>query len=215
MAFAHPHRCQSLPVFRHGGRVMAAVANALVIGGGIGGLTAAIALRQQGISVDLVEIAPSLSVYGVGIIQPNNTMRAFDKLGLARHCVDAGAAFPGWRIYSSAGDLLMEAPGPTSAAPSFPAVNGITRPLLHQILTSAAYDGSVEIRLGESVAAFQQDEHGVTVSFASGMTGEYDIVIACDGIQSDMRQRLFPDVPEIGRAVQQECRDRSRMPSSA
>ena len=62
---------------------MAAVRNVLVIGGGIGGLTAGVALRQAGIQVDLIEINPSFSVYGVGIIQPNNTLRALAVSGLA------------------------------------------------------------------------------------------------------------------------------------
>ena len=72
---------------------MPAISNALVIGAGIGGLTAAIALRQQGIDVDVVEISPSMSVYGVGIIQPNNTLRALDQIDLAKSCVDAGGPF--------------------------------------------------------------------------------------------------------------------------
>lgn len=173
---------------------MTAVSKVLVIGAGIGGLTAAVALRRQSIEVDVVEIAPSLAVYGVGIIQPNNTMRAFNKIGLASACVEAGAAFPGWQIFSEQGDLLMQAPSPTLAAPEYPAVNGITRPRLHEILSGAAYDMGANIRLGESLADFVQRDDGVDVTFASGGSGEYDLVVACDGILSDMRQRLFPDV---------------------
>src|SRR4051794_7992082 len=52
---------------RMGEGMMAAVRNVLVVGGGIGGLTAGVALRQAGIAVDLIEINPSFSVYGVGI----------------------------------------------------------------------------------------------------------------------------------------------------
>ena len=47
---------------------MTAIRKALVVGGGIGGLTAATALRRQGIEVDLVEIKPVMTVYGVGKI---------------------------------------------------------------------------------------------------------------------------------------------------
>ena len=103
---------------------MAAISNALVIGGGIGGLTAAIALRQQGIAVDLIEIKPDLGVYGVGIIQPNNTLRALDRIGLARKCVEFGASFPGWRIHDPAGNFLFAAPATDSAAPGMPPING-------------------------------------------------------------------------------------------
>src|SRR5580693_5657002 len=95
---------------------MAAISNALVIGGGVGGLTSAIALRRQRIAVDLIEIKPNLGVYGVGIIQPNNTLRALDKIGLASKCVLLGAAFPGWRIHDAAGNFLLPAPPPVPAA---------------------------------------------------------------------------------------------------
>ena len=118
---------------------MSAIRNALVIGGGIGGLTAGVALRQAGIAVDLVEVQPEFSVYGVGIIQPNNTLRALDRIGLARRCVELGAAFPGWRIHDANGNFLMDAPNETRAAPGFPPNNGITRPDLQVVLSEAAY----------------------------------------------------------------------------
>jgi 2-polyprenyl-6-methoxyphenol hydroxylase-like FAD-dependent oxidoreductase len=54
----------------------------LVLGAGIGGLGASIALRQQGFDVDLVEIKPELAVYGVGINQPGNSLRALRALGV-------------------------------------------------------------------------------------------------------------------------------------
>lgn len=54
----------------------------LIVGGGIGGLCAAIALRRKGIAVDLVEIKTEWTVYGVGIIQQSNVVREMAKLGL-------------------------------------------------------------------------------------------------------------------------------------
>ena len=54
----------------------------LVIGGGIGGLTTAIALRQRDVSVDVIERDPDWSVYGVGIIQQSNVIRAVAQLGI-------------------------------------------------------------------------------------------------------------------------------------
>ena len=63
----------------------------LVIGGGIGGLSTTLALRRQEVDVDVVERDPEWGVYGVGIIQPGNALRALDSLGLAEACVEAGA----------------------------------------------------------------------------------------------------------------------------
>lgn len=175
---------------------MASVSRVLVIGGGIGGLTAGIALRQQGVAVDLVEIAPSLAVYGVGIIQPNNTLRALDRIGLAQPCVDIGAPFPGWEILDREGNALMKAPSPDAAAPQFPPVNGITRPQLHTILTDAAAAHEVNIMLGRSVSALDSDDAGVDVTFADGRSGRYDLVVASDGIASATRRMVFGDAFE-------------------
>ena len=61
----------------------------LVIGGGIGGLSAAIALRQRGFEVTVLERSADLhsSIHGVGIIQPGNALRALDAIGCADACV--------------------------------------------------------------------------------------------------------------------------------
>src|ERR1700677_5241759 len=87
---------------------MPAVRKALVIGGGIGGLAAAVAMRRGGIAVDLVELKPDWAVYGVGIIQPNNTLRALQRIGLGDACVGNGAPYSVWRIYDEAENLLNE-----------------------------------------------------------------------------------------------------------
>ena len=62
---------------------MPAVQKVLVVGGGIGGLSAAIAMRERGIDVDVVEINPRWVVYGVGIIQPGYSIRALGAIVLA------------------------------------------------------------------------------------------------------------------------------------
>lgn len=172
---------------------MAAIERALIVGGGIGGLTAGVALRQAGIAVDLVEINPTFSVYGVGIIQPNNTLRALDRIGLARRCVDLGAPFPGWRIHDAAGNFIMDAPNETRAAPDFPPNNGITRPDLQRVLSEAAYAHGVSIRLGTKVETIGDRGDRVDVTLSDGSAASYDLVIGCDGLYSDMRKRIFGD----------------------
>jgi 2-polyprenyl-6-methoxyphenol hydroxylase-like FAD-dependent oxidoreductase len=165
----------------------------LVIGGGIGGLTAGVALRRAGIAVDLIEIQPELSVYGVGIIQPNNTLRALDRIGLARDCVALGGPFPGWKIFDATGRLLLDAPGVNTAAPDFPPVNGITRPLLHKVLTEAARAAGVAIRTGVCVSSLADDGATVAVRFSNGREARYDLVVGSDGVHSSTRSMLFGD----------------------
>lgn len=174
---------------------MTDIATALVIGGGIGGLTAAIALRQQGIAVDLIEIQRDWTVYGVGIIQPNNTLRALAKIGLADACLALGGPFPGWRIHDADGNVLFDAAGSSDAAPEYPPNNGITRPILHRLLCDRAAGDGVDVRLGTSVKAFEQDDAGVDVEFSDGKRRRYDLVVASDGLYSKMRTTLFPDAP--------------------
>lgn len=170
---------------------MTAVNKVLVVGGGIGGLTAGVALRQAGIDVDLIEVNPQFSVYGVGIIQPNNTLRALDKIGLARRCVELGAAFPGWRVHDAQGNVLVDAPNETIAAPDYPPNNGITRPDFQKVLSEAAYEHGVGVRLGTKIDTFDDRGDHVDVTFTDGTSGRYDLVVGCDGLYSDMRQRLF------------------------
>ena len=61
-------------------RLPAAVSKVLIVGGGIGGLSSAIALTTRGIDVELVEQNPKWDVYGVGIIQPGNAIRALERI---------------------------------------------------------------------------------------------------------------------------------------
>ena len=175
---------------------MAGISRVLVSGGGVGGLTTATALRRHGVEVDLVEANPDHSVYGVGIIQPNNTLRALDQIGLADACLAQGGAFPGWRIFTASGELLVEQALTSDAAPHLPPVNGITRPRLQKILLDAARAGGAHIRAGVSIADLEQDGQAVDVVFNDGGRYRYDVVIASDGLYSDMRRRLFPEGPQ-------------------
>ena len=162
----------------------------LVIGGGIGGLSAAIGCRQRGIDVDLVEIKDKWTVYGVGIFQSNNALRALDRIGLAAKCVERGGPFPGWKIFDGDGKFLIDSAASNAAAPRYPAVNGIARPLLHQILTEAAVQEGTSVRLATTVQASHDDDKCCHVTFSDGTRGEYDFVIAADGIYSQTRERL-------------------------
>src|SRR5690606_29331314 len=76
-------------VSNNGVRVMD-VERILVVGGGIAGLSTTVALRRAGFSVDVVERNPAWDVYGVGILQPSNALRAFHALGLAERCCEEG-----------------------------------------------------------------------------------------------------------------------------
>jgi len=73
---------------------MSAVKKVLVVGGGIGGQSAAIAFAKAGVEVEIVEILEEYNVYGVGIIQQNNALRALDKIGIADEAMRRGSPYP-------------------------------------------------------------------------------------------------------------------------
>ena len=69
---------------------MSAVKKVLVVGGGIGGQSVAIALAQNGVEVEIAERLDVYNVYGVGIIQQMNALRALDAIGLADETMKQG-----------------------------------------------------------------------------------------------------------------------------
>jgi 2-polyprenyl-6-methoxyphenol hydroxylase-like FAD-dependent oxidoreductase len=167
-------------------------AKVLIVGGGIGGLCTAIALRRRDVVVDLVEVNPEWDVYGVGIIQPGNALRALGELGLAAACLEAGYGFPGHQFHDKDGNALgppTDFPLPPGAPG--PAMNGITRPVLHRILQDAALEAGTDVRTGLTVSSLVEGSSRVDVQFSDGTSGAYDLVIGADGINSLVRSLVF------------------------
>ncbi|MBX5857250.1 FAD-dependent monooxygenase [Pseudomonas aeruginosa] len=180
------------------------VTRVLIVGGGIGGLTAAIALQRQGIVAEVVERNPAWSVYGVGIIQPSNVLRAFRALGMGDACLTQGKGFQGWRFCNAQGEVLAQMSGANVAGAGYPAVNGITRPALHKILVDATLAQGTRVRLGETLSKWEERTDGIRVFFSDGSQDQYDLVIGADGAYSQIRCQLFGDehVPRYtGQAV--------------
>jgi 2-polyprenyl-6-methoxyphenol hydroxylase-like FAD-dependent oxidoreductase len=170
---------------------MAVAERALVVGGGIGGLSASIALAHQGVEVDLVELNPRWSVEGVGIIQPANALRAFDAIGLADAVLDAGFAIAGRRFHDADGSIRGDVDLHTPAGSRFPPINGIARPALHRILQDAAARDGVHVEVGQSCASIAAHAGSVDVMLADGAQRTYDLVVGADGIGSRTRAQVF------------------------
>jgi len=166
----------------------------LIIGGGIGGLTSAIALGRQGHQIEVIERDPDWAVYGVGIIQQGNVIRAMKELGLIDDYLDAGFAFDQVDVFIPSGAHVASLPMP-KLVPGYPAGVGIGRRALHKVLGDRAIEAGARVRLGVTATAFDDDGEGVTVAFSDGGSGRYDFVIGADGIYSQTRQMIFPDAP--------------------
>ncbi len=172
---------------------MNAVNKVLVVGGGIGGLCTAIALRRKGIAVDLVELKSEWTVYGVGIIQQSNVVREMAQLGVLDGYLDAAFAFEDVTINTTDGQQLVRIPGQRLAGPEYPANVGISRLALHQVLSETAIELGASVRLGLSVETLTEAGEGVDVLFTDGSRGRYDLVVGADGLFSKVRSLLFGD----------------------
>lgn len=163
----------------------------LVIGGGIGGLTAAIALRQRGFAVTVIEKDPTWSVYGVGIIQQGNVLRAVDALGILDRYVDAGVGFDAVEVYAPDGTKVARVPS-RRLLERYPANLGVSRRAMQRVLGDAAKEAGADIRLGVTADAMTDDGDKVMVSFSDGLAGSFDLVIGADGVHSQTRAMIFP-----------------------
>ena len=170
---------------------MKPIRRVLIVGGGIGGLSLAVALGRRGIQAEIVEIKSEHKVYGVGIIQPGNALRALNGLGLMERCLAEGLQIDYYEMNDSDGRFIARMKLLRIASPDIPAVNGLPRMALHRILTEAATAVGARIRLGLSVQALEQAGDEVDVTLTDGSREKYDLVVGADGIRSRIRTLLF------------------------
>lgn len=166
--------------------------NVLVIGGGIGGLTAAIALRAKGIVVDVIERNPAWSVYGVGIIQQGNVVRAMAELDLINDYLGAGFGFDQVEIAIPTGQVVATIPTPRLVE-GLPGNVGIGRRALQAVLAARTKQSGATVRLGVTVQCLDDDGEGVSVALSDGSVGRYDLVVGADGLYSQTREAHFPE----------------------
>ncbi|RDD90703.1 FAD-dependent monooxygenase [Streptomyces parvulus] len=167
---------------------------AVLIGGGIGGLTAAAALHRAGLSVTVLERAGSLRPLGAAISLSPNALRALDVIGLGDEIRDLAA----WH-----GDGGLRTPGgrwlSRSSAQAAEARFGGPLVLLHRATLIASLSERLSadtVRTGADavLADAGDDDRPARVRTADG-EWEADLVVAADGIHSAVRRTLFPDHP--------------------
>ncbi|NLR97366.1 NAD(P)-binding protein [Rhizobium sp. P38BS-XIX] len=167
------------------------IRKALIIGGGIGGLCAAIALRQKGVETHLIEKQETPKGQGIGIIHQTNAVLAEAALGVADEVLRQGWGFAGGRVHNQAGQLLYEIPAPAGLPEGLPADMGITRSRLTAILLSRTKTLGTKITTGTTAQVIDNTSDSATVRFSNGDSDSYDLVVGADGIYSDLRQRLW------------------------
>ena len=175
---------------------MGHIKKVLVVGGGIAGLTLAVALRRRGIGADVVELQPKWNVLGVGISLTGPTLRALQSIGLIDQCVGAAFGFDRIVFADAAGRQFSALNMPRLCGPDYPATVAIARSALHDVLIQATEQLGAPVTLGATVSSLDQDAHAVEVVFSDGRRGTYDFVVGCDGFHSTVRKLAFRDVPD-------------------
>ena len=164
----------------------------LIVGGGIGGMSAALALAQRGASVTLIDADPSWRVYGAGITITGLSLRAFDDLGVLDDIRERGYVHTGMRPFRYTGEPIGEPRLAPAGSPPVMHSGGIMRPILHDILSKRVRAAGIEVRLGVTVDRFEQDDAGIDVALSDGTSDRYDLMVGADGIASKTREMIFP-----------------------
>lgn len=164
-----------------------------IIGAGIGGLSAAIALQQLGQKVRVYERASELKEMGAGIVLSANAIKALEKLGVADQVRQAGSPVKKAEIRTPGGKLLVNIPVHKQAERYGTYSYLAYRPDLQRILYEKLDSDTVE--LGKKFSRLEQDREYITSMFEDGEMVKSKILIGADGVHSRVRQNIIEDSP--------------------
>lgn len=161
---------------------------AIVVGGGTGGLSAAIALRGLGHEVVVLERTPRIDPVGAGIMLFANAMRALERLGVAEGIARRGAAATVSAVLTADGQELARVPADLLAG-----TVTVHRADLQAVLADAAG----EVRLGVAVTVVEPDEGGAIVRTENAGEERGDLVVGADGLASIVRHAVADASPRF------------------
>jgi salicylate hydroxylase len=172
----------------------------IVVGGGIGGLAAAVALSQQGCHVTVLEQAAELGEIGAGVQLAPNAFAALDALGVGENARKR-AVFTEQLIMMDAVDGSEVGSFPVGQAFRDRFKNPyavIHRADIHAtILEGAQGSDLIQVETSTKVSSVTQDDAGVTAVDQNGSVFKADALIAADGVRSVIREKMFNDPPRI------------------
>lgn len=162
----------------------------IIIGGGIGGLCAAIALQKAGIEAVVYEAAPELKPLGAGVGLAANAMQGLERLGVSEAVVARGKQLTALVMFDEDGGVISNLDTRPLSRKYGISNFVIHRADLHEVLQHHLQPGS--LLLGKRCASINQQAEQVQVTFADGTQATADLLIAADGINSVVRRQLLP-----------------------
>ena len=176
---------------------MACLSTALMIGGGIAGFSAAIALSRVGVKCDVVELSHATLGASLGI--SGRAAEALHELGVYDACFATGTPWErdtkAAQLMDSAGNLIA-APPQRPDWPGSKTAMGVFRPKLMEILEEEAASLGVRIYKGLTAKSIENQEHAAIVTLSNDEVRRYDLVVGADGISSKTRSMIFPESPK-------------------
>lgn len=168
---------------------MSDIRRVLVVGGGVGGLTAAATFARRGVEAVLIERRPAFDIPGVGLGQPANALRVYDTLGVLDEILETGFSYDRMYIFDPGRTLIVEHKF-LLGDERVPAFCALSRLQLHKILLGAAERAGVQVRLGIEVREIAENRDRVEVVFSTGQRDSFDLLAGFDGIRSTTRLHL-------------------------
>ena len=165
---------------------------AVVIGGGIGGLTTAIALSRKNWDVSVHEATSELSPVGKGILIPNNAMQVLGRLGLAERVSEIGWHLGSFELQTASGTILSSLKLNEQGSRLGHGILSMHRAELIEVLANAL--PPKVLHLGSPFTHFTQESAQVRAHFKDGSEETADLLVGADGIHSRVRKQLFPQV---------------------
>jgi salicylate hydroxylase len=172
-------------------------ADVVVVGGGIGGLTASLAVARTGRSVRVLERAETFSEVGAGLQLAPNATRELDRLGVLDAVVARGV-LPRRLVLRDALDgaeLTSLDLGETFRARYGGVYVVVHRSDLLDVLVAACATAGVALETGRATVDVRQDEMEAEVTCADGSVHRAEVVVGADGLRSQLRTRLSDDQP--------------------
>lgn len=163
----------------------------IIAGGGIAGLTTALALQQRGFEAHVYEAAPEIKAAGAGILLAPNAIEIFYRLGLKDEIVRGGHAIKQGKVCDVQGRTLQVFTPSELSSTHHPTVP-IQRSVLQNTLVNRLKEGT--LHTGKVFANMKDNQNQVTVRFEDGSEAEGTVLIGADGIHSRVRTSVLGEV---------------------